>query len=263
MNLKKQLSRSGLLASIIASIYRRKLIFIRQDSDGDFEVRSSGISLFSSSPFAWFDDSTKKLFSFGHKCSSGDNAIIVGVEDGLELTYFCNLCYPGLVVAIEPTKECVRRLKKLKSRNCLTNLVIIEAAASNSSSEAVPFSILRSAERDLSNTLLDFDSKSLRSVEYVSAIRLSTIIDSCNIKRVDYLKVNVEGSELLVLEGLEDYTGEVRNICLSCHDFICPALRTYDKAYSWLMSRGYQFKIRDISLLRPWENYYIFASKAV
>ena len=48
---------------------------------------------------------------------------------------------------------------------------------------------------------------------------LDDLIVSEHLDRVDLLKMNIEGSEILDISGLITYAKRVRHVCVSCHDF--------------------------------------------
>lgn len=260
MQLKTYLSRFPFLAGLAASLYRKAVIKVSIDADKDYRINANGLSYYSSSPFSWYDDISKQLHERYYTCKSGDNAIIVGVEDGLELVHFCNTCRPGLVIAVEPSPDCIRRLWKLKLKNSLSNLCIIHAAAGNRSDSSVGMAKISSDRPDLSMRLSEI-GESDSDCTTVAMTTLEDIINREGVRRVDYLKINVEGAELMVLEGLGQYAREVRHLCVSCHDFISPSLRTYDAVTDWLLKKDYSIHSASFVLERPWENYYIFAER--
>lgn len=259
MSLSSIIKKSTLLISAFLSLRRKRKILIRKDPDGDFEIHTQEGVFISADPFSYFDEATKKLFEFGYTCETGDNAIIVGVEDGLELIHFCKKCHPGVVLAIEPTKSCILRLKKLKLKNRLTNLIIIEGAAGDRFCSSVPFA--QQAERSLLNSLSIFSDNLNLGESVVEMTTLETVIRDYKISKIDFLKINVEGAELLVLNGLGRYSREVKNICVSCHDFIAPSRRSFDSVLAWLEKNGYDTSSPPFVIERPWENYYLFSRR--
>jgi FkbM family methyltransferase len=53
-------------------------------------------------------------------------------------------------------------------------------------------------------------------------VRATTLDQFCNeqqIERIDFLKMNIEGSEIAALQGMEKTIERIRVICVSCHDF--------------------------------------------
>lgn len=258
-HLKNYCYHNSLFASIAVSLYRRRLVSISRDSEQDFVIRTGQQTFYSSSPLSWFAKSNLALFEYAYRCKKGDNALIVGVEDGHELIHFCRLCDPGLVIAVEPTPDCIRRIKKLKNSNSLANLIIVEAAAGNESLASIPFG-RPVAGTDLCNRILD-PTDICEGIVDVPMKRLEDVLASLQVPTVDYLKINVEGAEMLVLEGLGEYSRRVSHICLSCHDFISPDLSTFNDCKAWLSAHSYDTSTLDRISNKPWENFYLFATR--
>jgi hypothetical protein len=48
---------------------------------------------------------------------------------------------------------------------------------------------------------------------------LDELIEREKIRRVDFLKMNIEGAEAKAPEGMQRSFGIIRALCISCHDF--------------------------------------------
>jgi len=258
--LKKILRKHPLLASIAMIAMRKQIILINKDKDGDYEIKHKLGSYFSASPFSWFTKPEQELFEYNYACKAGDTTLIIGVEDGHELLYYCRQCNPGKVFAIEPTKECVRRILKMKRRNKLNNLVVIEVAIGSMNNNSVSFTSAVTGD-DLTNTLTDYCQIENGKTVQVKMERLDSVIESNSIHHIDYMKINIEGAELDALKSLGKHAKIVDNICVSCHDFIAPALRTYDTVMEWLNGNGFEIFNHSFTMIRPWENYYLFGKR--
>jgi hypothetical protein len=53
----------------------------------------------------------------------------------------------------------------------------------------------------------------------VQGITLDDLIASQGLERIDFLKMNIEGSEVEALKGLRTWAGRVKHLCVACHDF--------------------------------------------
>ena len=54
----------------------------------------------------------------------------------------------------------------------------------------------------------------------IDCLTLDEFVKRNNISSVDLLKVNIEGAELEMIRGMNDSVGIIRNIAVSCHDFL-------------------------------------------
>jgi len=76
----------------------------------------------------------------------------------------------------------------------------------------------------------------------------------------DLLLMNIEGAELLALEGLSLLP---RRIVVSCHDFLGnPETETFQDVSKWLRKHRYKTSTFDKKPGMPWEEYYIYGERA-
>ena len=194
------------------------------------------------------------LFFHAYVPADGDTIVDVGVENGEEIPAFCAQAGKnGRVLAIEADPACCRRLRKLKALLRLENLVIIEAAVGESSGQMFFTQDLGS----LANRVVEPGEHHGEVIE-VDVRPLEELLLPHNVHKVDYLKVNIEGSETALLKGLTRRI-VIRNFCISCHDFIGPQSRTYAFVQDWLKEHGYTVKpFEPQDVRKPWRNYYLY-----
>jgi FkbM family methyltransferase len=254
--IKSILLSNLLMLSAYLSVKRKAPISVIQDLEGDFVIKTQSSYVVSSSPYSVLDLNDISLFEYTYKVKSGDNIVICGVEDGLELEYFAAKCSPGILLAVECTPACIRRIKKTIRLNKLDNVVLVPVAAGDCES----FSYLEKGPTDLSNRLIQDKATDLRNeLETVRVCSLTSIIEENGLSSIDYLKLNVEGAEYNALCGLKLQRTPVMNFCISCHDFIGPDLQTYALVKKWLIVNKYEVTNKPLSTSRFWDNYYLFA----
>lgn len=105
-----------------------------------------------------------------------------------------------MVVAIEPCSRDFARLKAHIKLNKLFNVRLLKAAISNYSGKA---DLLIAPEKNSGhNTLGDFGySITPQGKEQVSVEQLDEIVQRIGLKRVDILKIDIEGAEFYALQG--------------------------------------------------------------
>ena len=76
------------------------------------------------------------------------------------------------------------------------------------------------------------------SGQKVEARSLESLMESLGVSRVDFLKVNIEGAERLLVKGLGNL--DIRHLVVSCHDFTgIPEQRTREEVRQALSALGY------------------------
>ena len=84
-------------------------------------------------------------------------------------------------------------------------------------------------------------------------------------RSVDLLKMSIEGAELDVVRGAVDALSAVRNVVISCHDFLTEsdgddARRTFEPVRAILVQAGFALRFRAEDP-RPWVRYYIYGTR--
>ena len=95
---------------------------------------------------------------------------------------------------------------------------------------------------------------------------LDHFIASTGEPRIDFLKMNIEGAESGALRGLEEQATKIRNVAISCHDFVARAgggdyFRTRDEVRGRLIELGFAVEQRSGDLV-SWEADVLFASRS-
>ena len=140
------------------------------------------------------------VFNFNYQLASNDIVVDIGVDNGdIEIQTFCEKVGPdGKVYAIEPNPACCRRLRKLKQILNLNNLVILEYAIGESDKTVT----LSSSISSLTGQITDENVSSNNDLFKVTQKSFDKIIEQYEIKKIDYVKVNIEGYEVNFLSFL-------------------------------------------------------------
>lgn len=130
----------------------------------------------------------------------GMTVIDVGANSGVYTFSAAKRVGPsGKVIAIEPFKDCITGLNLTCDRNAFSWVRVYAAAASDQLGEA--FLRLQGAS-ELNELQLDEGSKAEgTATQRIDCITLDSLIESEQLERVDFLKIDAEGHETAVLEG--------------------------------------------------------------
>jgi FkbM family methyltransferase len=138
-----------------------------------------------------------------HILRRGDVFVDVGANIGL-VTLLASrwVGRDGRVVSVEPSRREFERLRAHVDRNALDNVDTIHAAAGDRDGSAVLH--VAGLDRSGFNTLEGhFVSDGVEEAysENVSLVRVDTVVSEKNLRKVDVIKVDVEGGEHDVLDG--------------------------------------------------------------
>ena len=125
----------------------------------------------------------------------------IGANTGLYSLFAAKVCHQGTVVAFEPYPPNVRVLRQDIDRNSLDNVTIVESALSDSVGE-IEFS--QPKEDDIG-----YGSSSINVKEDGEALTLptttvDTLIADGEIPPPNVVKIDVEGAEPLVIDGMKE-----------------------------------------------------------
>jgi FkbM family methyltransferase len=150
--------------------------------------------------------------------SPGETVFDVGANIGeYSIRQSLRVGAEGRIYAFEPNPDAYSRLLRNIKINNLSNVVSFPVAVSNSSGK-VFFS--RDTRSTLAGRIVDAGAPSDPSSEIISAdaVSLDDIVESMGIKRIDVLKIDVEGAEMQVLDGARRHVLPItRNIILEYH----------------------------------------------
>jgi FkbM family methyltransferase len=105
----------------------------------------------------------------------------------------------GKVLAFEPLLTNYMSCKDFKIKERLDNVIVLPYALWNKD-EKVPF--YSSKYNNACSLIKNFYKVGENNV-YVQARKLDTIVEKCDIKKVDYIWTNIEASEIKAIKGME------------------------------------------------------------
>jgi FkbM family methyltransferase len=108
----------------------------------------------------------------------------------------------GHVYAFEPGQSELKILRHNIAINHLTNVTIVECAVGNKSGKAQLAISSDGAMNSLAKT--NHPRQCIEHWQSVEIIKLDDFCQKCGIKKVDFIKIDVEGAEKLVFEGAQN-----------------------------------------------------------
>jgi FkbM family methyltransferase len=174
------------------------------------------------------------------KSSSAKPVILdCGSNIGLSILFFKTLFPEAQIVAFEPETRTFARLEENVSSNALSHVSLNRAAVGRDNG-TIEFFFDPNEE---GSPMASVDARRVPGAvgEKVPQVRLSDFVKG----PVDYLKLDVEGAELAVLEDLAS-TGALRNIdqlVVECHHHIDPDEDSLSKILSILETANFGYQV--------------------
>jgi FkbM family methyltransferase len=155
----------------------------------------------------WFE---AEMEFWRSRLSPGMTVIDVGANAGVYTFSAAQKVGPtGRVIAIEPFSGCVNLLNETIRLNALSQVHVCHGAASERSGK-VKLSLRASSEL---NEISDADLPE-GTYEEVEGFTLDSLIDTLNLTKIDFLKIDAEGHEIPVLKGSDRLLREFRPVIL-------------------------------------------------
>ncbi len=160
-----------------------------------------------------FRDKIEKLLNYGNKfINDGDVCIDGGANIGIyTLAFLSAVGNKGKVIAIEPMNYAANEIKRLSSINNFKDPIVIEGALSNEEGNA---SLDFSDGVGFGSIVRGFGGK--ETIE-VKTYTIDEIVSREDLRSLDFIKLDIEGAELLALNGAIESIKKFRpKICLEC-----------------------------------------------
>ena len=185
----------------------------------------------------------------------GDICIEIGSAHGFDALIISSMIGDnGKLFSIEASKNSFEILKICKDQNELDNVILKNVAITDKKGK-IDFN--DSIENYISNGLYD-NSKSSDQKTQVNTMSMDDFILENDIKSIDYIKINIEGSEQLLIKNFQSIK-IVKNIAISCHDFLAnrvndDRLRTKESVTTFLLNNNFKIYNRNtgVDYLDDW-----------
>lgn len=171
----------------------------------------------------------------------GDTYIDVGAHVGfVSLVARQSIGQEGRVFAIDPQPYNCEKLLRNWELNDFSNLIVHVAAAG---AESGFVELPQQANTDKSRLSLELGMPNALDLKFVvPMVAIADLMDRHNIASVDLLKIDVEGFELKVLQGLKDRIADVKNVVFEAlHEDEEDRQRTR-AVCDWLRAQGFEIR---------------------
>jgi len=190
-----------------------------------------------------------------YKPKEGDVIIDLGAGVGTETVVFQKLVGTiGRVYAIEAHPKTAASLELLSKLNDYKNVSNHQLAIGSKTGTI----IIEDKELHVSNSIMKSNKTDGIKVGMQS---LDDFVFEQEIKKIDFLKVNIEGAEEDMIDGMKSSIKIINNIAVSCHDFLetNPTERIKNKVSNFLATNGFDVIFSDDQ--HPVRSSWIYANR--
>jgi FkbM family methyltransferase len=187
----------------------------------------------------------------------GDCIVDIGAGMGEDTHVFSKAVgAAGSVIAIEAHPATCKVLSLFVELNNITNVEINNIAVSDKGGILWMSSL---PDDDWQCNSIATHEKSGNDIK-ITAIQLDEVPFLANKDIIDFMKMNIEGAEVLALNGARRTLTKTRNICVCCHDFLGDDTRTKNDVCKILTAAGFSisFAAPDAP---PYERDFVYGSK--
>lgn len=183
----------------------------------------------------------KKHFKF--LIQPGDIVLDVGANIGFHSLYFSTLTgAKGKVIAIEPVYQNFSALENNICLNNFDNIITVQKALANETKE-IQIHIDPEAKNPGAFSLLEQGIKNTS----ISCVKGDELVNKLGLKKINFIKIDVEGYELEALKGLSSTIESSRPVIIFEYDraYQVKALNAPDAIFLFLNSFNYRFECID------------------
>ncbi|WP_411964461.1 FkbM family methyltransferase [Haloferax sp. YSMS24] len=147
-----------------------------------------------------FESEREEISDFVNMIEKSDVVYDIGANTGLYSLFAAQKCPEGQVISFEPYPPNLNLLKRDIARNKIQNIKVVDVALSDTVGN-VEFS--QPAEEDVGYGSASIESKMSKGTIKIPTTTGQRLIEDGEIPAPNIVKIDVEGSEPLVIEGLE------------------------------------------------------------
>jgi FkbM family methyltransferase len=225
-----------------------------------------GISFLSTSAgwaysYQFLLDEAKNISCFYYLPKEGDVVVDLGAGIGEETIIFSKLTgEKGSVYSIEAHPQTYGSLKYIIEDNKFKNVFLFNCAISDNNAKV---RIEDDHNNYLGNSIGENIESNHKGYFEVPSFTLDAFVSMNSIKKIDLLKVNIEGAEQLMIKGMTSSVKVVKNLAISCHDFRYNKgegefYKTKNKVIEFLLKNGFNIQSRNSGHV-VWDDY-VYAS---
>ncbi len=142
----------------------------------------------------------------------------------------------GRVLVCEPSPNNLDLLRKKIKMGRLAQITLFDCALGEQEGEAELYVAHRSSDNSLADTLMPTAG---RKAVRVAMRKLDSIVAREKLSRIDHLKIDVEGAELMVLRGAQSCLGITHRVILEAH----PEKLDCAEVLAWLRQAGFMPRV--------------------
>lgn len=213
----------GLLRAIIFTRYKQrghKIEKVKYHSDLKiWEFRIDGVSYLSSGPgwvycYEYLFQQLKSLSGYHYFPHENDVVFDIGAGVGEETIILSRIVgNKGRVYSFEAHPKTFLALEYLANSNQFKNVTLSNVALSDERGLVE----IEDSENSLANSILPTENR--KKTFKVEAMTFDDYVTKQGLKRIDLVKMNVEGAEQLIIKGMTKSLPFIRHVAISCHDF--------------------------------------------
>jgi len=181
------------------------------------------------------------IWNYQYQPQKGGVVLDIGAGTGWSTLFFSrSVGASGRVVSIEAHPVVFSCLRRMCFLNRLDNVTLSSMAVAATKSEV----LISDGWSHQANSTVG-TTKGI----CIQADTLDSIVSRLNLKRIDFLKMNIEGAECHAIDGMSETVAKTLHVCISCHDFLADEggdkqLRTKAKVIAFLTRQGFEIKVR-------------------
>lgn len=221
----------------LVRIYRENGIWVHRYKDGVITDRKINYR----ATLDKYQLKTKDHWLFIYQPKPGDIIFDIGAGKGENTYYLSKMAGPGgKVFSIEAHPQTFLCLEKFCEYNKLTNVIPLNLAICDKES----YVMINNPELDVSSTIVN----TANGIK-VKSTSLDLLVKKYNLDYINYIKMNIEGAEILALRGMTDCIKITKYVCISGHDFIGGEtgnnqMQTADAVIRFLQQNNFRITLR-------------------